>query len=308
MVAAALAFAGCGDRTAVEDGGRAPGDVLTVYTLLPREGPRAQAAQDIVRGAKLALAQAGGRAGAVTVQFATATLPNTLEASPIADAVEDVVRDTATIAVIGDLDVRTARFTAPLLNAVGMLHVSPGTAGSGLAQPAAEQSFFGLVPDDAAQAAALGMLTRGTVGVEFEPSGSSVANALGATTRRSVDADTIVYAGSDPDNARGVVRGVLFETRRSGARVLLTQELATTDLARSLGRRVQALTSVRAQPPPGFAAAYPGLEPGPFARAGFDAMNDVLAALRAAGERANVRSAVVEAFEPSPPGPLHLID
>ncbi|MEJ7894075.1 MAG: hypothetical protein WKF94_15700 [Solirubrobacteraceae bacterium] len=304
LVAAALA--GCGDRASIEAGGRAPGDILTVYTLLPREGPRAQAAQDINRGAKLALAQAGGRAGEVTVQFATAALPASLEADPIADVVEAVVRDTGTVAVIGDLDARTARYTAPLLNAVGILHVSPGTAPSGLAQPAAEPSFVPLVPADAAQAAALGTFKRGTVGVESEPGGLGVANALGSTTKRSVDAETVVYSGSDPVNARGVVRGVLAESPR--AQVLLTQELATTDIAGDLGPRVRALTSVRAGAPPGFADAYPGLTPGPFARAGFDAMNDVLAALRRAGPRASTRLEVIRAFEPSPPGPFRLID
>jgi hypothetical protein len=139
MVAAALM--GCGDRSSIEDGGRAPGDILTVYVLLPTEGPRADSARDFIRGAKLALAQAGGRAGRVTVQFATAALPEGDDA--IADAVERVVRDTGAIAVIGDLDAGTARVTAPLLNATGLLHVSPGPPAD-VAQPAALRSYFPL--------------------------------------------------------------------------------------------------------------------------------------------------------------------
>jgi hypothetical protein len=199
LVLVAVALASCGDRTSIEAGGRAPGDVLTVYLLVPYEGPSAGAARDMIRGAKLALAQADGRAGEVTVQFATAALPEGDDA--IADAVEGVVRDVGTIAVIGDLDAGAARVTAPLLNAAGILLVSPGPPASDVAQPAAQRSYFPL------------------------------------------------------------------------------------DLA-----------AARAPVPPGFAAAFPGVEPGRFAGTGFVLMNRVLEALRRAGDRAPVRRAVIEAF------------
>ena len=139
LVAAALA--GCGDRSPIEGGGRVPGDILTVYVLVPREGPRARQAQDLVRGAKLALAQAGGRVGRFTVQFATAELPGTEDA--VADAVEEVVRDVGTVAVVADLEPATARVTGPLLNAVGLLHVSPGPPAA-VDQPAALRTYFPL--------------------------------------------------------------------------------------------------------------------------------------------------------------------
>ncbi len=141
LVAAAL-IAGCGDRSSVEAGGRAPGDIVTIYVFLPREGPQAKMTASVIRGAKLALAEAGGRAGEVTVQFATKAEPVGEDA--IADAVEEIVRDTGTIAVIGDLEPATARVTAPLLNAVGMLHVSPGPPAVGAAQPAAQRTYFAL--------------------------------------------------------------------------------------------------------------------------------------------------------------------
>ena len=195
LVLVAAALAGCGDRSAVEDGGRVPGEILTVYVLVPREAP---AAGQVIRGAKVALAQAGGRIGRFTVQFATADLPAGEDAA--ADAVEDVVRDVGTIAVIADLGPASARTTAPLLNAVGLLHVSPGPAAQ-VAQPAALRTYFPL------------------------------------------------------------------------------------DLLRE-----------RHPPPPGFERTFAGLEAGPFAGAGYTAMQRVLAALRAAGDRAPLRRAVVEAF------------
>lgn len=195
LVLVAAALAGCGDRSAIEGGGRVPGNILTVYVLVPRDAP---AASQVIRGAKLALAQAGGRVGRFTVQLATADLPRGEDAA--ADAVEDVVRDVGTIAVIADLAPGSARTTAPLLNAAGLLHVSPGAAAR-VAQPAALRTYFPL------------------------------------------------------------------------------------DLLRE-----------RHPPPPGFERAFAGLEAGPFAGAGHVAMRRVLAALRAAGDRAPLRRAVVEAF------------
>jgi ABC-type branched-subunit amino acid transport system substrate-binding protein len=135
LVAAALA--GCGDRSAITAGGEVPGTIVTVYVLVPYspEG------RDLVRGAKLALAEAGGRAGRLTVQFAS--LPEPADAEGIASAVRDIVHDTGTIAVIGDLEARTAAVSGPLLNAVGLLHVSP-IAPTAIEQPAPRRTFFAL--------------------------------------------------------------------------------------------------------------------------------------------------------------------
>lgn len=130
LVAAALV--GCGDRTAIQEGGRVPGDVVTVYTLAPAT-PAGDAA---VRAAKEALFVAGGEAGEVIVQFASRRLPEGRDA--VADLVESVVRDTQTIAVI---DAGPPQVTAPLLNAVGILHVSLA-APADVEQPAERRTYF----------------------------------------------------------------------------------------------------------------------------------------------------------------------
>jgi ABC-type branched-subunit amino acid transport system substrate-binding protein len=137
LVVAALA--GCGDRSAITAGGEVPGTIVTVYVLVPYS-PQGR---DLVRGAKLALAEAGGRAGRLTVQFAS--LPEPADAEGIASAVRDIVHDTGTIAVIGDLDARTAAVSGPLLNAVGLLHVSP-IAPTAIEQPSPRRTFFPVGP------------------------------------------------------------------------------------------------------------------------------------------------------------------
>lgn len=290
--AAALVFlAGCGDQATISKGGRVPSEILTVYTLLPKEGPRAEATQQMMRGAKLALSEAGGKVGDLTIQFASADLPDSPDEEPVAAAVREIIRDTGTIAVIGDLDRRTARTTVPLLNGAGILHVSPGTGATGFLQPAEAPTFFPLVPPDTLD-------VEGKVAIEAEP-----GYDLTGTTD-TARADTVVYAGSDYENARGVVTGVLEENRR--ADVILTQELATTDLARTLGPRVRAMSSWEGTPS-GFAETFPGVEPGRFAIAGYTAMIAVLDAIRRA-EDAQVRADVIAAFRAPGPGPLRLVD
>ena len=92
-------------------------------------------------------------------------------------------------------------------------------------------------------------------------------------------ARTVVYAGDDPVNARGVIAGI----RRENPRATI----------------VRGLRGVPARPvPPGFTEAFPGVRAGPLARSGFDAMTAVLAALRRAGQRAQNRQAVIDAFRP----------
>ncbi|HEX8105382.1 MAG TPA: hypothetical protein VF533_22390, partial [Solirubrobacteraceae bacterium] len=62
---AALAVAGCGDATAIRRGGVVASERLTIYSLLPR--PAEGAARDIVDGERLALREAGARAGGYTL-------------------------------------------------------------------------------------------------------------------------------------------------------------------------------------------------------------------------------------------------
>jgi ABC-type branched-subunit amino acid transport system substrate-binding protein len=300
MTAALLA--GCGDETSISDGGRVSGSTLTVYSFLPHEGPRGEAARQIELGEKLALAQAHGQAGEFAITYVAANLPG--EQEQIAHATRDLVLDQGVIAVLGDLDSRTARVTVPLLDAAGVLHVSPGVTGTAFPNPSGRETFASLVPDEDVQAHAFADLATGPVAIEAE--GTETARSLAEAVESGVgeivptaDARTVFYAGSDPVNALGVVQGVLDENRR--ATVVLPQELWTSDLPHQLAAepRVRFLTAVP-EPSPEFVAsfadAYPGREPTALAALGWAGMRDVLATLSATGEDARSRRAVIEAY------------
>ena len=69
VLACVAAVAGCGDEQSRS--GRVPGDTLTIFSSLPLQGPHADQAQSIVNAQKLALREAGGKAGDFKVNFAS---------------------------------------------------------------------------------------------------------------------------------------------------------------------------------------------------------------------------------------------
>ncbi|MEA2292970.1 MAG: branched-chain amino acid transport system substrate-binding protein [Solirubrobacteraceae bacterium] len=319
-VAAALALAvlagGCGHNDSVIiHGGQVPGQTLTVYSLLPRTGPDAAAARDAVLGEKLALEQAHGVVGRLTINYVALDLPATGGTDALANTVRDAVSDPSIAAVIGDLSSDTARVTAPLLNAVGILHVSPGATSDALTSapryvPSGRRTFVPLLAGDGSQAAALARAAGGRPGgVAVEATAGTPERALAAEVRRrlgrTVDtahAGTVIVLARDPQDAFGVVDSVLRENRR--ANVILPQALWASNLPDRLKTRprVSFLTSTGPATPAldmAFQRTF-GTAPGPYGQVGYDAMRTVLAAIRRAGARAATRDQLIKAYLADP--------
>jgi hypothetical protein len=113
----ALALAGCGGADAqLTRGGRLASRIATVYSLT--RDPSG-ASRDEVDGAKLALAEAHGRAGRLVVNFAAFDLGRT--SLTAATATQRAIEDPQTVAAVVD----ATPVTVPLLNAAGILQVAP---------------------------------------------------------------------------------------------------------------------------------------------------------------------------------------
>ena len=119
LVAAAVALAGCGTTKdeGISGGGKVIGRTVTVYSLLKDPGG---AARDFVEGEKLALSDAGGRAGDLAVNFTSLDLGD--DESAQAEAVRRAINDPQIIAAVVDAN----KVTVPLFNAAGILQVAPG--------------------------------------------------------------------------------------------------------------------------------------------------------------------------------------
>jgi hypothetical protein len=118
---AALLLAGCGATSSeggISGGGKVIGKTVTVYSLTSDPGG---AGRDFVDGEKLALSDAGGRAGELLVNFSSLDLGGSDRESQ-AEAVRRAINDPQIIAAVVD----ATDVTVPLFNAAGILQVAPG--------------------------------------------------------------------------------------------------------------------------------------------------------------------------------------
>jgi branched-chain amino acid transport system substrate-binding protein len=174
LFACALLVAACGSSEKAEES-RIVGDALTVYSSLPQTGPLAPVSRDVVRAHKLALQEAGGRAGDFRVSYVSldSADPKTGHWTPkrVAANAREAVEDLQTIAYLGELEAGASAISVPILNEGGMLQVSAGDTFAGLTErgapgepdkyyPSGRRTFARLVPPDDRQVDELVALIR----------------------------------------------------------------------------------------------------------------------------------------------------
>src|SRR5918997_3005478 len=174
FAALALGVAACGgddeesgDQAAGGDGGGS----ATVYSSLPLQGASRPQSEDVIKGIKLALKQAGNKAGDVTLKYvslddATASAGK-WEAGQTSANARKVAQDDSAIAYIGEFNSGASAISIPILNEAGILQVSPSNTYVGLTRaegaeegepdkyyPSGTRTFGRVVPADHIQAAA----------------------------------------------------------------------------------------------------------------------------------------------------------
>ena len=173
----AAGAAGCG--SALEDvsrGGKVAGSTRSVYSLL--QEPGRGAGRDMVDAEKLAIRERRGTAGPYTINFLSIDegAPDGRDgAKESAAAMREAIADPQVTAVIGPTGSDTARSAVPLLNAAGILEVTPGAGYPGFTdalgpgeperwQPSGRITLARLTGDDAAQARAIVRAARQATG------------------------------------------------------------------------------------------------------------------------------------------------
>ena len=133
-----LMIAGCGGDDSGGSGSAAAsgGKPLTVYVALPFQGAGKTRSEDMELGAKIALQQAGNKAGKfdvkmVSVDDSTAQAGQWDPAATSA-AARKALKDDSTIAYLGELNSGATAVSLPLLNEAGLLHVSAANTAVGL--------------------------------------------------------------------------------------------------------------------------------------------------------------------------------
>jgi hypothetical protein len=142
LIALLAILAGCGGTSegGISGGGKVIGRTVTVYSLTSDPGG---SNRDFVDAEKLALADAGGRAGALAVNFSSLDLGGA-DQQRQAEAARRAISDPQIIAVVVD----ATAVTVPLFNAAGILQVAasgdPSLANDPQALPSGKRSVGAL--------------------------------------------------------------------------------------------------------------------------------------------------------------------
>lgn len=129
---------------------------IDIYASLPLHGIWAAQGTAVLNGVKLALTQAGQRAGGWRVHLIA--FDDSAGAAKVAQDARVASTDPAAVYYIGELDSAASQISAPILNAAGVPQVSPlSTAlspSSRTLDPTGRPSFLRLAPSETVQAAA----------------------------------------------------------------------------------------------------------------------------------------------------------
>jgi len=247
----APALAGCGGVGA-SPASSGVGKQLTIYSSLPLQGPSGAISQQIVGGEKLALSDAGGRIGSLTISYVSLddSSPTSGEWDPGVTAANAKVaaRDPTTISYLGEYDSGATAVSLPLINSAGILQVSPASPYVGLTSsldagqdeperfyPTAKRTFGRVAPGDPVQAAAQVALMR-KLGVrrlyvlaDEDPFDAPLAQIVAGDARRAgieVEGnDTIAIAPG------AVFTGEVAKIVESGAQAVFASATATSEAA-----------------------------------------------------------------------------
>jgi branched-chain amino acid transport system substrate-binding protein len=255
-VAAVVAVAGCGGSGS--DDTSTGGDDLTVYSALPLQGTGAARSRDIVDGEKLALAEAGGKVGALRVSYRSlddSEAKGGWQPGATVDAARAAAADGTTIAFLGDFDAGATALSLPTTNAADIVQVSPGATydgftggpGSGAGEPdkyepSGRRTFGRVAPTDSVQATAIASVLAGDgcrrVAVLSAPSAFDASLAdLVADAARRVHLRVVLedQVRTDP----GAHRDAAAEVAQSGAQCAVFAG-ATADMPGDLLQAVHA--------------------------------------------------------------------
>lgn len=175
-VGVALTVAACGSSSKSSSAGAGAStsgsNVIDVYSSLPMQGASTAQTIPMVNGIKLALSEAGGRAGKFTIHYtvlddSTAAAGKWDPGQTAADA-RKAAADPRAVYYIGEFNSGASEVSIPILNQAGIPQVSPSNTYVGLTTnlpgsapgepqkyyPTGIRTFLRIVPIDSIQAAA----------------------------------------------------------------------------------------------------------------------------------------------------------
>ncbi|HXT89048.1 MAG TPA: ABC transporter substrate-binding protein, partial [Trebonia sp.] len=180
-MAAVAVVAGCsssspssagGTSTGAASSGNSSGNTVDIYSSLPLQGSSNVQTIPMVNGMKLALQQAGGKAGKFTVNYTSlddsTAAAGSWDPGQTAANARKVASDPKAVYYMGEFNSGASEVSAPILNQAGVPQVSPANTYVGLTTnlpgsapgepqkyfPTGTRSYLRIVPIDSIQGAA----------------------------------------------------------------------------------------------------------------------------------------------------------
>ena len=255
-----------GDDSGGGGGGSASGGAKTVriYSSVPLQGATRPTTEALVNGARLALEQAGGKAGKIKVDYvslddSTAQAGNWTPEATSANA-RKAAADKSTAVYIGEFNSGASAVSIPILNEAGIPQISPANTAVGLTSdkpgaapgepqkyyPTGTRTYARIVPIDTIQGAALVTLmkqdgcTNLAIANDKEVYGEGLANNVELAAKRSGAPHVVMDQGIDPKAPN--YRSLAARAKGEGADCFLFSGVtanngvqATKDFAAALG-------------------------------------------------------------------------
>jgi branched-chain amino acid transport system substrate-binding protein len=238
--------------------------VATVYSSMTLQGAGRPQGLAVVQGARLALEEAGMRAGPHPIRYISldnsTARAGTWTPEYTSKNARKAARDDSTVAYIGEFNSGASAISIPILNEVPMAQISPSNTAIGLTRdgpgadagepfkyyPTGRRTYFRLLPNDRIQAGALAVAMRdrgcGRLAIlnDGEVFGSGMGRLVQRNSRRL--GLRVVHASRIRVRARRH-RGLARRVRRSGARCVAYTGITANgavrlfrDLARAMPR------------------------------------------------------------------------
>jgi branched-chain amino acid transport system substrate-binding protein len=169
----AIAVAACGSSSSSSGGGKSSGaNTVDIYSSLPMQGSSSAQTIPMVNGIKLALSQAGGKAGKFTVNYTplddSTAAAGKWDPTQTAANARKAAADPRTVLYIGEFNSGASEISIPILNQAGIPQISPANTYVGLTTnepgsapgepqkyyPTGTRTYLRIVPIDSIQAAA----------------------------------------------------------------------------------------------------------------------------------------------------------
>jgi branched-chain amino acid transport system substrate-binding protein len=176
-VSMVVVLAACGSSkksTSSSGGGSSSGNTIDIYSSLPLQGPVTKQTDPMVNGIKLALSQAGNKAGSFTINYQSLDDSTATSAATTCDVNQSqanarkAATDSKAVYYIGEFNSGCSKVTIPILNQAGIPQVSPANTYVGLTTndpgsapgepqkyyPTGKRTYLRIVPRDSIQSVA----------------------------------------------------------------------------------------------------------------------------------------------------------